>query len=297
MRQTFSWGEVFFNNLEKTMQFKRILATIGLVVLATTSQAAYIVGGAAQSLITDSGEWAWDGAYMQPFRAALENPANFGPGGVVNQSISTTTLNTVDATTLSGVNMFVGTWISDAQASPMQAAIMAFFLGGGDLWLLQDDSSHDGLGSALGVHTTLSDGSASNGGAPLFNGPFGSAADVRQLYAVGRLDELAIAALGGTVSGRNASNQVTSAFWSAGQYAAGAGSLFITADIDMIASTGNLCGAGPCGATYSPLNDNGIYALNTMSFLQENGGSSVPEPSSLVLIGVALALLAFRRRA
>lgn len=278
------------------MKLKSILTTVALVVLSAASHAAYVVGGASQTLISSSGEWAWDGTYMQPFRAALENPAYFGPGGVVNQSISTTTLNTVDAASLSGIDMFVGTWIADGQAAPIETAILNFFLGGGDLWLLQDDANHDGLGAALGISTSPSDGSPSNGSAPLFDGPFGTATDVRQLYLVGQLNEVAILALGGTVSGRNASNQVTSAYWTAGTFAPGAGALFITADIDMIANTGTQCGLPTCGASYSPLNSNGIYALNTMSFLQQNGGSSVPEPGSLALFGLAMTVLLLRRR-
>jgi uncharacterized protein (TIGR03382 family) len=279
------------------MVIKKLIVGTAFTVSALAAHADYVVGGAAQSLISDSGSWAWNGAYMADFRTALENPANFGPAGIVNRTISTTTLSSVNAASLAGVNMFVGSWISDAQAAPMQSAVTNFFLNGGDLWLLQDDASHDGLGAALGLATAASTGTPSNGGAPLFNGPFGTATDVQQLYLVGQLDEAAIAAHHGHVSGRNASNQVTSAYWSAGEYAAGAGALFITADIDMIASTPGLCGQPVCGATYAPLNSNGIYALNTFSFLEQNGGTHVPEPGSLALAGVALALLARRRKA
>jgi hypothetical protein len=276
------------------MPIKRLLVMAAFAISSFAAN-AYVVGGATQSLISDSADWAWDGAYMTGFRGALENPTYFGPGGIVNQSITTTNLNAVNAATLSGVDMFVGTWISDTQAAGMSGAVASFFLGGGDLFLLQDDSEHDGLGTSLGISTTLSTGSVSNGGVPLFNGPFGNALNVQQLYAVGQLDAAAIAALGGHVGGINADGQVTSAYWKAGEFAPGAGALFVVADIDMIATT-SACGSAVCGATYAPLNDNGIYALNTFSFLQTNGGTAVPSPATLPLAGLALALLALRRK-
>ena len=88
----------------------------------------YVVGGASQAIISNSGDWAWDGAYLTDFRAALENPANFGSAGIVNRTIQTTTLNAVDAGTLAGANMFVGTWIENGQATPMSAAVTSFSL-------------------------------------------------------------------------------------------------------------------------------------------------------------------------
>lgn len=275
----------------------------GAIALATFGAVAadYVVGGAARSATPASVDWAWDGAYIAPFRGALENPANFGPAGIVNRSISTVDLTTIDATALSSLSMFVATWIQDDNLSTGQVgAIRSFFLGGGDLFLLQDDSAHDVVGEALGLVTSGSTGSVSNGGAPLYDGPFGLARDVAQLYNVGQLDAAAVASFAGTVAGRNAEGQVTSAYWKRGQYAPGAGALFINADIDMIASTPGRCGAPDCGALYSPLNDNGVFALNTFAFIQREGGNppAIPEPSSyaLMLIGLGLLWVTARRR-
>jgi MYXO-CTERM domain-containing protein len=97
---------------------------------------------------------------------------------------------------------------------------------------------------------------------------------------------------------------VTSAYWRAGQYVAGAGALFIVADIDMIATTlasdpdiGPLnCLSVLCGADYIGMNSNAIFALNTFSFLQGNGGSPVAVPGTVPLAAIGLGLLALRRR-
>ncbi|MBW2659458.1 MAG: PEP-CTERM sorting domain-containing protein [Deltaproteobacteria bacterium] len=231
---------------------------------------------------------------MAGFRTALENPAFFGPTGVVDETINTATLNTVNAATLSGVDMFIGGWVGDGDAPAFSAAVMNFFLGGGDLFLLQDDPNHDALGSMLGISTTPSSGTVSNGGAPFFDGPFGIATDVTQHYLTGQLDPLAVADNNGNIVGTNESGQVTSAYWGAGEYAADAGALFIIADIDMIATTSNGSG-GYNGAVYGSalgdLNDNAIYALNTFSFLKDGEAippNPVPEPATMLLFGTGL---------
>jgi MYXO-CTERM domain-containing protein len=277
----------------KLNSLKRCAATIVLATVSLAGHAAYVVGGAGTALTSGSGPWAWDGAYLAGFRAALESSANFGPSAIVKRSISTTTLNAVNAGTLSGIDMYVAPWTSDADAAPLSAAVLSFFLGGGDLFLLQDDSGHDALGTTLGISTTASTGSVSNGGAPLFDGPFGIASNVVQLYAVGQLNESAVLSKNGHIGGRNVQNQVTSAYWRAGEYAPGAGSLFIIADVDMIASTGG------ASANYATMNANAIYALNTFSFLQSQGGSpdnKVPEPGALLLALSALGAVVMVRR-
>lgn len=277
-------------------------SSLGFVAPAVAGAAApaYVVGGATLAVIPGSMDWSWDGSYIADFRSALENPAYFGPTGVVDRSIVTVNLTAVTPATLAGVNMFVATWIENGNFSAAQTqAVVDFFLGGGDLFLLQDDAQHDVIGRALGLPTIGSTGSVSNGGAPLYDGPFGVATDVTQHYNVGRLDEATVLALGGTVAGRNIEGQVTSAYWTAGQFAPGAGALFINADIDMVANTGTQCGAAVCGARYDPLNNNGIFALNTFAFLQGQGGTPpIPEPGTYALLGLGLAgvLVAVRRR-
>ena len=218
---------------------------------------AYVLGGPAAT----SGSWSWDGAYMTAFRAAITNPAYFGPGGVVNKTITPTNLSVVNASTLAPLNGFIATWWDDASSAPYVTDVVNFFLAGGDLILLQDDSGHDLIGQTLGVPTfSSSNGSPSNDGAPLYNGPFGSPANVVQSGSVGQLNPADIAARNGTVASVNSAGQVTAAVWNAGQYQPGAGQLLIVADIDMWSTAYGT-------VSYSPLNNNGQFALNGMAFI------------------------------
>jgi hypothetical protein len=222
---------------------------------------AYLLGGPAGSLSPSSGPWSWDGPNMTAFRAAITNPANFGPGGVVNNTITTTNLSTINPGTLAPLDGFIATFWSDADSAPYVTSVVNFFLAGGDLILLQDHSSFDAVGQALGIPTfAFSNGSLSNDGAPLHNGPFGVAANVSQAGTVGQLNAADVAARNGTVASVNGAGQVTAAVWNAGQYQAGAGKLLIVADVDMWSTAfGNV--------SYAPLNDNGRFALNGMAFV------------------------------
>jgi hypothetical protein len=201
------------------------------------------------------------------------------------QPITTTNLSSVTSATLAQLDGFVASFWADSDTTAAEAtAVIDFFLAGGDLILLQDDSDHDAIGEQLGISTSPSDGSASNGGAPLFEGSFGSASNVAQSDTTGQLSATDVSSNGGTAGATNGSGQITAAFWNPGDYAPGAGRLLIIADVDMWATT---------NANYAPLNDNGTFALNGTQFVV------VPEPFLLLqqAAGVGmLAFLAWRRR-
>lgn len=245
----------------------RVLSVgVGSVAFAPTVEAQFVIGGPASSLTPASSDWSWNGGVnVQPYRNALQDPLHFG-AGPVPISITTTDLAVIDANTLAGVDAFIASWWSDSDAPATAVnAIVQWFLNGGHLILYQDSSSYDPIGQALGLPTSLSsDGSLSNGQEPFFDGPFGMAAGIMQWGSVGQLSAADIQAHNGNVGGTNQGGQVTSAYWNAGEYAAGAGRLVIFADVDMMSSK---------TSTYAPLNENGKFSLNGAAFLAGVGSN------------------------
>ncbi len=250
-----------------TLAALRPLSGILLLVGLGAPNAAYasdlVVAGQGCAI----GGYSWwslcytePGDVLGPFSTAVETDANFGAGGTITDDVDIVALDTLDATVLDGVDVFVSTWWYEGQSEPYDSLLANWFLDGGDLVLFQDDTYVDGIGTLLGVPTAgSSTGSVSNGGAPLFDGPFGLAGNVTQNGNVGMLNEADVLAQGGTVAGRNEEGQVTVAYWNDGDYAPGSGRLVIVADIDMITSNFGT-------ATYAPLNDNGRFALNVIAF-------------------------------
>jgi hypothetical protein len=154
---------------------------------------------------------------------------------------------------------------------------------------MQDSSGRDGIGAQLGIPTV---GQTSitpvNGIAPLFDGPFGIANNVQQGGGEeGYLSTADVLSNNGTIIGQNTENQVIAAAWGAGQWAAGAGSLIIVADIDMFTTRAN----------FDPLDDNGVFALNAFAFLATSDQPiDVPNAQSYLLVLFGLGVLSLSRR-
>jgi hypothetical protein len=190
---------------------------------------------------------------------ALANPANFGPSGVVKRRVALIELNALTPATLAPLKAVIVPWVFDPEASPYAANLRAYFLGGGNLWLLQDDPFHDPIGDLLGIPTPTATGVATrptNGVAPIYDGPFGAAANVAQLFNVGTLDASAVASRGGTIVGTADNGDNAVAVWLQNAYAPGAGRMVIATDVDSTHQS-----------TFAPLNANGIWSLNTIAFL------------------------------
>lgn len=234
-----------------------LLASVVSTSTARADGAKLIVAGPAGELSPVTPYWT-DGSLAE-FRGALERGLNFGACGIVLPGLQTVTLDRIDAASLAGVNVFVAPAWADGSATPAaREAVAQFFLAGGNLLLLDDSSQYDPIGERLGIPTLVdSDGSASVGGAPLLSGPFGAAPSVVQAGLHGALSADTVQGLGGTVGATNASGQITAAFWRRGEYAPGAGALVVLTDVDMIRTS----------AAFSPMNANGVLALNAMAFL------------------------------
>jgi hypothetical protein len=258
-----------------------VAATVARV--AAQTRASIILG--TPSATVNSDNWALSGPNMVGLRTALTNPSNFGPTGTVDQQIILSYLNAPTSAALAGVDVFLAPYWNDVQSTPFVAGIVAAFNSGMHLILLEDDASHDAIGSALGLPTINSTAANSSALGGFVTGPFGTPApnSIQQTGATGAKIEASVLALGGTVAAKNLASQVTAAYWAPGTFGGNpnAGALFIFGDVDMTSDYGSV--------SYPPtIDDNGIFTLNAFasvvgSAAPPQSNAEVPEPSQIIV--------------
>ncbi len=246
-------------------------ATAFLIAGGTIDALTYdIIGVPSCAISQGSGGYCGLFGVLYPLTQAAANPTNFGPAGTVNRRVAFTEFDALVPSLNARLRAVIIPWVFDNDAAPYADALRTYYLGGGNLWLLQDDVQHDPIGALLGVPTPTFTGGEprlTNGIAPVYDGPFGPATDVQQLFAYGALDAGDVAAHGGTIVGTaNGSGENVVAAWQQGQYAPGAGRMVIATDVD---------------ATFLPNNppSNTTWALNTLAFLVTGGQFDTSAPT------------------
>ncbi|GJM18946.1 MAG: hypothetical protein DHS20C14_11590 [Phycisphaeraceae bacterium] len=223
----------------------------------------YRIMGPSTVAHPSNSSYAWDGADMADFRAALDYSYYFSHFvATVDTSISNGDFDYLNYVTLQRADCIVSPWWSDNDLTGYQAYIGALhFWSGGDLLLFNDDSYHDYIADYLGVPTqSYASSFTFNDSTFPFDGPFGTTTSVQASGNVGFLSDVDVANTGGRVLARNGSGQIMVAFWDDGDYAPGSGRMIIVTDADTVSTAfGN--------PTYFPLNDNGRFGLNLVAGL------------------------------
>lgn len=162
------------------MRHPALAMTAGLAALSLAVPAAALeVGSLATSRV---GDWTLDGFEMQSTRAKLENPANFGAGGTIPESIDVTDVSDpLTEEILAQFDVFFVGYVADATLSAAELSALENWVADGGLLIATcDDTGHDATCNQLGVTLgALAVEPASPAAGfedhPLFAGPFGPA--------------------------------------------------------------------------------------------------------------------------
>lgn len=250
--------------------FKKLLsAAVGLSLLTLaavpgSSQAAeapLVVSGYSTSRVDSN--WGLFSSCGADLRDMLTDPANFGPGGIVDRPISLSDpgVDTVTPGSLDGVDVFFTGWVlTSTYTDDERTALRDFVLAGGAVIATTDDLTHN-IADLFGV--TLENGSYSTGtptapASPLITGPFGT------------VTSLVFSGQQGIYSGLGSATEIVEAdpdlgpavaLLPPGALAPGSGPVVLVADVDVFTTEG--CASGPG----SGANANRAFVLNVFAYL------------------------------
>lgn len=263
---------------------------LAAVLVAGTARAQFVIGSFDG---TRSGR-PFTGSDYSNLMGRLTNPANFGLGGIVGETVTAAApVSTVTAASLVGVDLFFLTEVDSGLSAPEISALADFVTGGGCLVLVTDSGastgdavsqmlSHFDGGSVSGFGgTTGATAGTIVGSSTATAGPFGTLG-LGDDFAVSPHSPITPGGLTtvlGTSGGSNILAEIAPG-------ALGAGSGGVLADTDVSFMNFFI----PPATLYSNEN-NAILILN---FIGNQIGAAtpvVPEPSSLALLGTGAAVL------
>jgi len=263
----------------KPLKVAIVAATVSLAAVSATptsghaADAPLVVSGYSDARVDQ--DWGLFSDCGADLRTMLTDPANFGPGGTVERSVSLSDpgLDTVTPGSLDGVDVFFTGWVlTSTYTADERAALLDYVLDGGAVIATTDGTNHD-ISDLFGL--TLEDSSYTTGtptatDSPLIDGPFGTVSSVvfsgdQGIYTdLGEASEIVEADpdLGPAV-----------ALLAPGALGPGSGPVVLVADVDVF--TTEACAAGPGSGALA----NEAFVLNVFAYLAAPGEPPV-EPTT-----------------
>src|SRR5690606_7344820 len=128
----------------------RIEGIVLLFLLLVSSSSAFVLGYLGPNLHTpavDESNYYWHtGDFLWDIRGRLENPSNFGPNGIVKESISYQEFNSIGSlATLSPelIDAFIVQYVRNQDVETYWQHLHSYFIQGGSLILFEDNSAHN----------------------------------------------------------------------------------------------------------------------------------------------------------
>lgn len=237
-----------------------------LTFFAATSLQAIELGSLSTERIGT--DWTLNGDQMTDTRAKLLNPANFGPGGTVEEAINITDISgEITYTALSNFDVFFYGWLPNASDMHLTedegTAILDWVNDGGTMIFSCDDPDHNSICIAFGLGITevvdnpLAPTPAS-ANRPMFNGPFG---EVTELNTGGNRSWFSDTAGFSVLAEDQSGNPVIL------ELLIGNGRVIAMGDVDIVANVTLSDGSGIS-------NNNDRYLANLIAYLASEAGET-----------------------
>ncbi len=256
---------------------------LALVDATTQGRTHYVIAGGSNtsgllSALQDTGNQALIGPTGSPLELMIYSSTADFTQGLINGDF----------------DGFVNDMVATYEQNFDQEAI-DFILAGGDMIAFADGTFYNGIACDLGLcsgNSSYTGGTTVTLSGALASGPFGTVSSIPMHFPN---EVLGVTAAGGTVLGTLPGNEPGMVFFAENQYAAGAGTMLIFPDIDILDPQNS---GAAFDANNDPTTDGGIVLMNGFALLAQDEGidPDIPAPAAGALLLAGLGGLLARRR-